>query len=85
MQENKKRLCRLASETVLLLAEVTLNLALLDELEVLLCREKERLVSGIPSQSESDQIHSERARVSIESICSRIETGSGKRTSKTYL
>ena len=40
MQEKKKRLCRFATETVLLLAEVTLNLALLDELEVLLCRGK---------------------------------------------
>jgi hypothetical protein len=40
MQEKKKRLLGLATETVFLLPEVTLNLALLEELEVLLCREK---------------------------------------------
>lgn len=41
--KEKRRLCGLATETVLLLAEVTLDLALLDELEVLLCKIKDRL------------------------------------------
>lgn len=38
-RKDVKRLCRLSTKAVLLLSEVTLNLAVLKELEVLLCME----------------------------------------------
>jgi hypothetical protein len=84
MQERKERLLGLATEMVLLLAEVTLNLALLEELEVLLCREK-RLVYEVQISLKCSRIQSKRARIFNLSICSVGETLSKKGTTETNL
>jgi hypothetical protein len=85
MQEKKKRLCRFATETVLLLAEVTLNLALLEELEVLLCRGKKISITKFQVAPNVTELNPYEPGFFNVSTWSRRQTLSKKEMSKTDL